>query len=125
MRSVIANRKSQIANAGFSLVEVLVAVLILAILVAAASRGLVTSLATDSVSRQLFEGNLVMNRIETARLRGAISTEQLKPLTGPGWALSESLQEATKTNSISWRTLTLQSELRPSLRLQHVTRATK
>jgi prepilin-type N-terminal cleavage/methylation domain-containing protein len=116
-------RHRPIANSssGFSLVEVLVAVLILAILVAAASRGLVTSMASDSTSKMLFEGNLVMNRIDAARLRGE-SFEKMKELVGPGWTVTETIKAATTTNKITWRVYTLQNEQRPSLKIQHAVR---
>lgn len=112
LRPAAAGRTS-----GFSLVEVLVAVLLLAILVAAASRGLMTSLASDEVSAQVFEGNLALNRLEAAEARGC-GPEELKLLAGPGWQFGDARVAPAETNAHAWRILSLQSEIRPSLRIR-------
>jgi prepilin-type N-terminal cleavage/methylation domain-containing protein len=108
-------------NAGFSLVEVLVAVVILAILVAAASRGLMTSLASDEASEQIFIGTLAMNRIEAAMAR-AEESDKLKTFAGPGWSFDETQTSQSETNAIAWRIIGLRSEIRPTLRLQSAAR---
>ena len=121
-----SNRKARISNfkfriskssRGFSLVEILVAVAILAILVGAVARGLMTSMQSDNVSAQVFAGNLVLNRIEAAVARD-VDSDGLKKLTGPDWTLSETLTKPDETNEISWRIISLQSDVRNSLQVQ-------
>lgn len=113
------NRNSPRKNSrgGFTLVEVLVALVILAILVATAARGLLTSLASDEISAQIFAGTLAMNRLEAAAARGD-DADKMQALAGSGWLFTETTSKATETNAIAWRVISLRSEIRPSLQLR-------
>ena len=107
---------------GFSLVELLVAMLVLSILVAAAARGLITSLHADETSTLTFEGGLLLQRIEAAAVRGA-STNETAAMMNRAWRLHEDVVRPTGSNDSPWRVWTLELELRPSLRLQRAIRA--
>ncbi len=109
--------RSARSTGGFSLVEIVVALAIIAILVAAVSRGLMTSMQSDDVSAQVFAGNLVMNRIEAAVVRNE-SPEAMKKLCGTDWTISETLTKPSETNTIPWRIISLQSETRSSLSMK-------
>lgn len=109
-------------SAGFTLVELLVAILILSILVAAAARGLMTSLHTDESSALLFEGGLLLQRIEAAAARGS-TTNETAALVTQGWQFREELVRASTSNDSPWRVWTVAPERRPSMHLQRAIRA--
>lgn len=113
----ICHHQTSDSGDGFSLVEVLVAVAILAILVAASARGLMTSMASDETSSQVFAGNLILNRIEAAVVRGD-GVEEMQKLCGTEWAVSETFTKPSETNTISWRIISLGSAVRPSLQMK-------
>ena len=103
----------------FSLVELLVAMAILAILVAASSRGLVTSMIADETSVLVFDGTLALNRCEAGIARG----DDAKTLGGAGWERFDVYLKPEDSNAVPWRVISLQSQLRPSLRIQMAIRA--
>ena len=124
MRRIFPRRicDSRGERCGFTLIEILVSLLILSILAAAAARGLMISMASDEVSMQIFQGNLLLNKIEASALRGD-SPEAMKKQAGNGWRFSETLTKASETNAIVWRIISLQSTVRPSLQVQTSLRA--
>ena len=124
MRRIFPRRicDSRGVRCGFTLIEILVSLLILSILAAAAARGLMISMASDEVSMQIFQGNLLLNKIEASALRGD-SPEAMKKQAGNGWRFSETLTKASETNAIVWRIISLQSTVRPSLQVQTSLRA--
>lgn len=97
---------------GFSLVELIVAVAILALLVGAVARALMTSMKGEEASELMFEGRLGIGRIETAVANGA-ETEALAQLAPQGWRFREEIVETgPKTNLVVWRKLELRSDQR-------------
>jgi prepilin-type N-terminal cleavage/methylation domain-containing protein len=102
---------------GFTLVELVVALAILSILVAAVGRGLMTSLSADETSAQVFLGNLALDRLFAATWRQE-DAEQMRALAGDGWQLAIETVPASPSNATPWRVFTLQSQVRPSLRLK-------
>lgn len=97
---------------GFSLVELIVAVAILAILVSAVARALMTSMKGEEASELMFEGRLGIGRIEAAAIAGK-NAEGLAALTPRGWTFREEILETgPKTNLVVWRKLELRSEQR-------------
>lgn len=110
--------RATVRASGFSLIEVVVALAVIAILVAVTSRGLMTSLTSDEVSAQIFAGTLALNRVEAAAVRGAPRAE-LERLAGPDWTLIDARPGKTdRTNAPFWRLLALHSTVRPSLVVQ-------
>jgi prepilin-type N-terminal cleavage/methylation domain-containing protein len=97
---------------GFSLVELIVAVAILALLVGAVARALMTSMKGEEASELMFEGRLGIGRIETA-VTGGADAEALAQLAPKGWRFREEILETgPKTNLVVWRKLELRSEQR-------------
>lgn len=100
----------------------MVALILLSILVAAAARGLMTSMRSDETSVLLFEGGLILNRIEAASIRHTPSNETAA-LTAPGWHLQQEMTPSETSNERPWRVSVLTAVQRPSLRITSAMRA--
>ena len=112
MRRISRPRTSDPA---FSLVELIVAIAILALLVGATARALMTSMRGEESGELLLSGRLALARVDTAIANG-IAADKLAETVPAGWQLrDQSIETGPKTNIVVWRQLELRSEQRPSL----------
>jgi prepilin-type N-terminal cleavage/methylation domain-containing protein len=106
---------------GFSLLEVLAALLILVLLLTAASHSLITSLRAETLTRSVERAPLIMRRTACEYYLTGAATSVVAAARADGDILMESAIQPGE--SFGWQEWTLSPADRPSLRIQWALRA--
>jgi prepilin-type N-terminal cleavage/methylation domain-containing protein len=107
---------------GFTLLEVLIAMVLLAVLVTAIAPSLLASLRAEQTADLLQQGQLAADRIVTASYVLPTTTNSMEAAAEP-WTAASRLAAPDEEGQPEWRVWEVSAAERPSLRVRFALRA--
>lgn len=103
-------------RAAFTLIEIVVALALCAILASVVASSLVTSLRAEQAAMRLHDGSALCDRL-LAAMQGGIAPTGVVALAGEEWQVAdEPARTGSATNRVSWRVWEVSLKASPSVR---------